>query len=69
MQIRSFFLALLTLAMGSFLLLHFGLIWMYGSVEIYESNTLILTLETIMMIGIIGFSLYCSAAFLRRSRQ
>ena len=68
MQIRSFFLSLLTFAMSSFLLLHFGLIWLYGSVQIYESNTLVLTLETVMMVVIIGFSLYCSAGFLRRSR-
>ncbi len=68
MQIRSFFLALLTFAMASFLLLHFGLIWLYGSVEIYESNTLILTVETIMMVAIIGFSLYCTAGFFRRAR-
>lgn len=66
MTVRSFFLSLLTFAMASFLLLHFGLIWMYGSVEIYESNTLVLTLETIMMVAIIGFSVFCSYENIRR---
>ena len=59
MKTRTYILALLVFAMGSFLLVHFGLIWAYGRFYIYESNPLVLLLETTMMVAILAFSCYC----------
>jgi hypothetical protein len=59
MRIRIYVLSLLAFAMGSYLLLHFGLIWVYGKFYIYESSLLVLVLETALMVGILAFSFYC----------
>ena len=61
-------LALLAFAMASFLLLHFGFIWLYGRFYIYESSRLMLLLETVMMVAVLGFSVFCMAEQLRRIR-
>jgi hypothetical protein len=61
-------LALLALAMASFLLLHFAMIWAYGRFYIYESNPLVLLAETGMMVGILIFSSYCFVEYLRHER-
>jgi hypothetical protein len=45
----------LVVALGLILIIHFILFWVYGGVFIYESNKIILALETLMSIGIIGF--------------
>ena len=45
----------LVVALGLILIIHFTLFWIYGGVFIYEHNKIILTLETLMSIGIIGF--------------
>ena len=45
----------LVVALGLILIIHFTLFWIYGGVFIYESNKIILALETLMSIGIIGF--------------
>jgi hypothetical protein len=45
----------LVIALGIILVLHFALFWVYGGVYIYESNKVILLLETIMSIAILGF--------------
>ena len=47
----------LVVALGLILIIHFTLFWIYGGVFIYEHNKIILTLETIMSIGIIGFGI------------
>ncbi len=59
MKTRVYILALLALAMALFLLVHFGLIWVYGRFYIYESSPLILILETTMIGAIMAFSFYC----------
>ena len=59
MKIRVFFLSLLASGMAIFLLLHFGLIWLYGKVRIFESNMWVLSLEIVMMFIILGYSTYC----------
>jgi hypothetical protein len=59
MRIKIYVLSLLAFAMGSFLLLHFGMIWAYGKFYIYESNQLVLLLETVLMVAILAFSFYC----------
>jgi hypothetical protein len=59
MKIKIYLLSLLTFAMASFLLVHFGLIWVFGRFYIYESNPLVLFLETTLIVAILGFSLYC----------
>jgi len=68
MKARNYILALLTLAMSSFLLLHFGMIWAYGRFYIYESNSLILISETTLIVAILVFSFYCLVDYLRQSR-
>jgi hypothetical protein len=68
MTLRVCILGLLAFAMASFLLCHFGLIWAYGNFYIYESNHLVLILETTMMVVILGFSTYCIAEQLRKKR-
>jgi hypothetical protein len=59
MRFRVCLLALITLAMASFILLNFAMILAYGSFYIYESNKYILFLEISMFISILGFSFYC----------
>lgn len=66
MKTRTYILALLVFAMGSFLLVHFGLIWAYGRFYIYESNPAILLFETTMMVAILAFSCYCIIEQMRR---
>jgi len=68
MTLRICLLALLAFAMASFLLFHFGSIWAYGNFFIYESNRLVLILETTMMVAILGFSAFCMAEQLRKKR-
>jgi len=45
----------LVIALGIILGVHFALFWMHGGVYIYESNKVILVLETVMSIAILGF--------------
>jgi hypothetical protein len=66
--IRIYTLALLSLAMASFLLFHFAMIWVYGSFYIYESSRVVLSLETTMMLAILCFSISCLAGQLRKGR-
>jgi len=63
---KIYTLALLSLAMATFLLVHFALIWVYGKFYIFESNILVLTMETTMMVAILCFSLYCLLEQLRK---
>ncbi len=57
MTLREIMAYCLVLALGLILIVNFTLFWMYGGVFIYEHNKIILTLETIMSIGIIGFGI------------
>jgi len=59
MNFKMCFLSLLSSGMAIFLLMHFILIWIYGKVQIYESNMIILTLEIFMTVFILGFSAFC----------
>lgn len=45
-------------ALGIALLVHFALIWRYGSVLIQEPSRLVLVLETTMVVGLIAFSVF-----------
>ena len=63
---KIYTLALLSLAMATFLLVHFALIWVCGRFYIFESNILVLTMETTMMVAILCFSLYCLLEQLRK---
>ena len=69
MKIRIYLLSVLSLAMASFLLVHFGMIWAYGRFYIYESNPVILVLETLAMVAVLGFSFYCMMEQLQRARS
>jgi hypothetical protein len=69
MKTRFYMLSLVAFAMASFLLVHFCMIWVYGRFFIYESNTLVLILETIMIVAIMGFSLYCLLEHVLPSRK
>jgi hypothetical protein len=57
MTLKEIMAYCLVLALGLILIIHFALFWIYGGVFIYEHNKIILTLETIMSIGIIGFGI------------
>jgi hypothetical protein len=69
MKIKTVCLSLLALAMASFLLLHFSLIWIYGKFYIYESNPWVLTLETSAIIAILLFSFYCLVEQFKSTRK
>lgn len=56
---RLFMLALLSLSMATFLLFHFTCIWLYGRLYISEPREWLLTLETVLVFSILGFSTYC----------
>jgi len=69
MKIRLYTLALLVLAMGSFLLLHFGLILVYGRFYIYESNPVVLLGEITFMVVVVVFGGYCLIDQLRKNER
>ena len=68
-RLRVILLALIAISMASFVLCHFACIWIYGEFYIYESNTYILTLETMMIVASLGFSTYCIIREIQRIRQ
>ncbi len=55
MTIKDIVASCLVIALGIILVLHFALFWMYGGVYIYESNKVVLLVETVMSIAILGF--------------
>jgi hypothetical protein len=55
MTLKEIIAYCLVVALGLILIIHFTLFWIYGGVFIYESNKIILALETVMSVGIIGF--------------
>lgn len=58
MSIRRVIANALVIAFGLLLIFHFAMIWIYGEVFIYETNKVILALETVMGIAILylGFN-------------
>jgi len=58
MKLRKCLLSVLAVGMGTCLLSNFISIWIFGKYYIYESNRLILVIETLMMVIIIAFSLF-----------
>lgn len=69
MKLKHYMLALLAFGMALFLLSHFALIWVYGQFYVYESNYLILSAETVMMVGILVFSAHCAIEALKAPQQ
>ncbi len=55
MTIKDVVASCLVIALGIILVIHFALFWVYGGVYIYESNKVILLLETVMSIAILAF--------------
>ncbi len=55
MTLKEVIASSLVIALGIILIIHFTLFWIYGGVFIYESNKVILAIETLMSISIIGF--------------
>jgi len=47
----------LVISLGLILIVHFAMFWIYGGVFIYESNRIILALETLMSVTIIVFGI------------
>ncbi len=45
----------LVVCLGIILVVHFALFWVYGTVNIYEFNRVVLALETLMGVAIIAF--------------
>lgn len=68
MKNKTYILAVLAFAMASFLLIHFGLIAVYGKFYIYESNPFILLSEITLIVVIMVFSFYCIVDQLRTIR-
>ena len=57
MTLKEVLSSALVIALGLILIVHFTLFWIYGGVFIYESNKIILSLETLMSVTIIGFGI------------
>jgi len=57
MTLKEVIASSLVIALGVILIIHFTLFWIYGGVFIYESNKIILAMETLMSVGIIGFGI------------
>lgn len=55
MTLKNVIASSLVIALGAILILHFILFWMYGGVFIYESNKVILSIETVMSLAIFSF--------------
>ena len=66
MKLQAYFLPLVALAMAGFLLFHFIMIWVYGRFYIYETNPLILVIETTMVVAVLLYCVYCLASQLRQ---
>jgi hypothetical protein len=64
--LRTCILSLLAFAMAAFLLYNFSMIWLFGRYYIYEPNQFILTLETVTTIGVLIFSGFCWADYIKR---
>ncbi len=47
----------LVIALGLILAVHFSLFWMYVRLFIYESNNVILAVETVVSVTILGFGI------------
>jgi hypothetical protein len=58
MKLRKCLISILAIGMGACLLSNFVSIWIFGKYYIYESNRMILGIETLMMIIIISYSLF-----------
>lgn len=69
MNVKVCALTVLSLAMATFLLVHFGLILAYGQFYIYENNPVVLWLEITMVVAIIMFGAYCLIDELQKSRR
>ena len=57
MSLKDVIASCLVIALGIILAIHFAMFWMYGGVFIYETNKIILIVETTMSIAIMGFGL------------
>jgi len=69
MNRNNIILSLTSFSMGSFLLFHFAMIWALGRFYIYESNVIVLFLETLLIVVILLFSLYCFLNGLRKTKS
>ena len=69
MRTQNYILSVLAFAMASFLLIHFGLIAVYGKYYIYETNRWILLAEITLIIAIMVFSFYCIVDHLRKLKS
>ena len=58
MKIETSLLSLLTFAMASLLLVHFGLLWASGRLHFYAANPLVLLMEIAITVAILGFNLH-----------
>jgi len=57
MTLRDIIASCLVIALGAILALNFAFFWLYGGVFIYESNKVILSIETAMSLAIFGFGI------------
>jgi hypothetical protein len=57
MTLRDIIASCLVIALGAILALNFAFFWLYGGVFIYESNKVILSIETAMSVAIFGFGI------------
>ena len=65
MTIKDILASCLVISLGIILVLHLALFWAWGGVYIYESNKVILLLETVMGIGILGFGVQRLLTFMK----
>lgn len=57
MTLKNAIASCLVIALGIILVAHFVLFWIYGGVFIYESNKIVLSVETVLSIGIFAFGI------------
>jgi hypothetical protein len=57
MGLKATLASCLVIALGLILAIHFTLFWIYGGVFIYESNKVLLSIETTMSFTILGFGM------------
>jgi len=54
-SLKNIFAALIIIFNGGFFIWHFLMVWKYGRIYVFESNSFILWLEIVCSVGLIAF--------------
>jgi len=69
MRLRDVIASCLIIALGLILALNFAFFWLYGGVFIYESNKIVLSIETAMSVAIFGFGIERLLSYANKGRD